>query len=79
MVIRMLHLYKTRDLAQFLDIFDRDVLDDEAVEVELLVGLEGDEQAARINLAAECAAAGGRLVAVRPKIDFDRQAVLCRL
>lgn len=29
MVLRMLHLYKTRDLSQFLDIFDRDVLDDE--------------------------------------------------
>lgn len=29
MVIRMLHLYKTRDIAQFLDIFDRDVVDDE--------------------------------------------------
>lgn len=29
MVIRMLHCYKTRDMAQFLDIFDRDILDDE--------------------------------------------------
>ena len=28
-VLRMLHKYKARDLAQFLDIFDRDVLDDE--------------------------------------------------
>lgn len=29
MVIRLLHKYKARDMAQFLDIFDRDVLDDE--------------------------------------------------
>lgn len=28
-VLRMLHKYGARDMAQFLDIFDRDVLDDE--------------------------------------------------
>jgi len=28
-VLRMLHKYSARDLSQFLDIFDRDVVDDE--------------------------------------------------
>jgi len=28
-VLRMLHKYKARDMAQFLDVFDRDVEDDE--------------------------------------------------
>jgi len=29
MILRMLHKYKTRSMAQFLDIYDRDILDDE--------------------------------------------------